>query len=70
MVRWFSLGTLVSSTNKTDPHDITEILLKVVLNTINQTNQAKKMTTTYNIGNPGSGLGKAKTFGGESQPYL
>jgi hypothetical protein len=24
---------LVSSTNKTDPHDITEILLKVTLNT-------------------------------------
>jgi hypothetical protein len=31
--RWFSPGTLVSSTNKTDWHDITEILLKVVLNT-------------------------------------
>jgi hypothetical protein len=31
---WFSLGILVSSTNKTDRHDITEILLKVVLNTI------------------------------------
>jgi hypothetical protein len=27
--RWFSLGTQVSSTNKTDSHDITEILLKV-----------------------------------------
>jgi hypothetical protein len=34
--QWFSPGTLVSSTNKTDRHDITEILLKVVLNTINQ----------------------------------
>ena len=33
----FSPGTLVSSTNKTDCHDITEILLKVTLNTINQT---------------------------------
>ena len=32
---WFSPGTLVFSTNKTDRHDITEILLKVVLNTIN-----------------------------------
>ena len=32
--RWFSPGTLVSSTNKTYPHDITEILLKVTLNTI------------------------------------
>jgi hypothetical protein len=32
---WFSPGTPVSSTNKTDRHDIAEILLKVVLNTIN-----------------------------------
>jgi hypothetical protein len=34
--QWFSLGTLVFSTNKNDCHDITEILLKVALNTINQ----------------------------------
>jgi hypothetical protein len=33
--RWFSSGTPVSPTNKTDHHDITEILLKVALNTIN-----------------------------------
>jgi len=33
---WFSQGTPVSSNNKTDRHDITEILLKVALNTINQ----------------------------------
>ena len=33
---WFSLGTPVSSTNKTDHHDLTEILLKVASNTINQ----------------------------------
>jgi len=26
---WFPLGTLVPSTNKTDHHDITEILLKM-----------------------------------------
>ena len=32
---WFSLSTPVSSSNKTDSHDITEILLKVALNTIN-----------------------------------
>ena len=31
--RWFSPGTPVSSTNKTDRHDITEILLKVALKT-------------------------------------
>ena len=36
--QWFSQGPLVSSTNKTDHHDITEILLKVALNTIKQTN--------------------------------
>jgi hypothetical protein len=33
--RWFSPGTLASSTTKTGPHDIAEILLKVVLNTKN-----------------------------------
>jgi hypothetical protein len=31
--RWFSLGTLVSSINKTYRQDITEIVLKVALNT-------------------------------------
>jgi hypothetical protein len=34
--RWFSPGPPVSSTNKTDRHDITEILLKVALKTIKQ----------------------------------
>jgi hypothetical protein len=32
--QWFSLGCPVSSTNKTDCYNITEILLKVALNTI------------------------------------
>jgi hypothetical protein len=42
--RWFSPGTLASSTTKTGPHDIAEILLKVVLSTINQIlNQIKLM---------------------------
>jgi hypothetical protein len=36
---WISLGPPISSTNKTDRHDITEILLKVALNTIKQTNK-------------------------------
>ena len=31
--RWFSPGTPASTTTKTGHHDITEILLKVVLNT-------------------------------------
>jgi hypothetical protein len=40
--RWFSPGTLASSTTKTGRHDIhvAEILLKVALNTKNQ-NQIK-----------------------------
>ena len=32
--RWFSPGSPVSATKKTDLHDLTEILVKVVLNTI------------------------------------
>jgi hypothetical protein len=47
---WFSPGTPVSSTNKTDCHDITEILLKVALHTINHNhkllNQAAKVIQT------------------------
>jgi hypothetical protein len=34
--RWFSTGTPASSTTKTGRRDITEILLKVALSTINQ----------------------------------
>jgi hypothetical protein len=34
--RWFSTGTPVSSTTKTGRHGIAEILLKVALNTNNQ----------------------------------
>jgi hypothetical protein len=46
--RWFSPGTLASSTNKTGRHDIAEILLKVALNTINQikSNQSIFIVTT------------------------
>jgi hypothetical protein len=43
--RWLSPGTPVSSTNKTDRHDINEILLKVALNTTNQT----KPYNTYRL---------------------
>jgi len=35
--RWFSPGTPVSSANKTDRHNIAEILLKVALNTLTLT---------------------------------
>lgn len=36
--RWLYPSTPVSPINKTDRHDITEVFLKVALNTINQTN--------------------------------
>jgi len=42
--RWFSPGPPVSPTNKTDRHDVDEIFLKVVLNTIKQT---YKQTNCY-----------------------
>jgi hypothetical protein len=42
--RWFSQGTLVSSTNKTDCHDITEKLLKAALSTKKPTNQQLELT--------------------------
>ena len=43
--RWFSPGPTLSSTNKSDRHDIAEILLKVSLNTLKQTNkQTNKQT--------------------------
>ena len=44
---WFSLGLPVSSNNKTDCHNITEILFKVALNTIKQTN--KQTTSAFKI---------------------
>jgi hypothetical protein len=47
--RWFSP---VSSTNKTNRHGITEILLKVALSTIKQTNkQTKRIRTNKNLQN-------------------
>jgi hypothetical protein len=52
--RWFSLGPPVFSTNKTDHHDITEILLKVALNTIRQTKQKiilRQNKLTFKYGN-------------------
>jgi hypothetical protein len=42
--KWFSPGPPVSSTNKTDRHDITEILLKSGVKH-HQTNKHKSSTT-------------------------
>ena len=39
--------SMVSSTNETDCHDITEILLKVALNTIKQTNKSTRVIFPY-----------------------
>ena len=40
--RWFSPGTPVSATNKTDCHNISRMLLKVVLSTIKPNHQQTK----------------------------
>ena len=46
-VRWFSPGTLASSTSKTGRHDIAEILLKVSLK--HQTKCQKSIILTNNL---------------------
>jgi hypothetical protein len=46
--RWFSPGTPASSTTKIGRHDIVEILLKVALNTKNQSNQSIILVERYN----------------------
>jgi hypothetical protein len=46
---WFSPGTPVSSINKTYLHDITEILLKVALNIINQTTKPIMYRTFWGV---------------------
>ena len=74
--RWISPSLMVSSTYKTDRHDTTEILLKMVFKhhqansnstNINKTNnhlsQITKKTTTCEVGNPGPGLGQAQKSG-------
>ena len=45
----FFQGTPVSSTNKTDRHDIAEILLKVTLSTINQNQTLDKWRHQFSI---------------------
>ena len=45
--RWFSPGTLISSTNNTDRHDSTVIVLNVVLNTITLT--TNPLNKTHNL---------------------
>ena len=61
--RWFSSGTLVASTTKTDHHDITEVWLKVALNTISpippirlmmMKDKRQNMNTNTNLGHHGN----------------
>jgi hypothetical protein len=61
---WFSLGTPVSSTNKTDRHDIIEILLKVPLNTITLTLNISMYFGVFNIGTSylGAKIGQNNTM--------
>ena len=47
--RWFSPGPPVYSTNKTDRHDLTEILLKVALNIIQQTSNPYNDHNIYRL---------------------
>jgi hypothetical protein len=47
--RWFSPDPQVSSTNKTDHHDITEILLKVALNTTKKETNKQTSKQTLHI---------------------
>ena len=46
--RWFSQSIPASSTNKTNRHDITEIVLKVALNIITLTKPVGDGLTTFN----------------------
>jgi hypothetical protein len=50
LVSGFPRVQFFSSTNKTDCHNITEILLKVTLNTINQTTKRKPKHLYFKLG--------------------
>jgi broad specificity polyphosphatase/5'/3'-nucleotidase SurE len=45
--RWFSPGTPASSTTKTGRHDLAEILLKLVLSTINKSINQSSVIDAY-----------------------
>ena len=54
--QWFSLGPPVSSTNKTDRHNITEILLNGALSNIKQQQKPNINWETSNPDTPSLGL--------------
>ena len=51
VIKFVGEGSVVSSANKTDLNDITEILLKVMLNTINQINQISVLSVKLELKN-------------------
>ena len=63
--RWFSLGTPVSSTNKTDNHDIIEIFLKMALNTItwNRYVTCSLLISEDDISSPKSQIAENNNYG-------
>ena len=60
----FSPVTLVSSTNKTDCHDIAEILLKVALNTIDHLSALSHMCYEKKFEDTGNRKSKTKQYNG------
>jgi hypothetical protein len=61
--RWFSPGTLASSTTKTGRHDIAEILPKVALNTKNQSINHEKIINLNNTTGATSDAGVSNLHG-------
>ena len=51
VIKFVGEGYVVSSANKTDLNDITEILLKVMLNTIDQINQISVLSVKLELKN-------------------
>jgi hypothetical protein len=49
--QWFSPGTPISSTNKTDRHDKAELFFKLVLNTTPLTHNEKAHTISFSTDN-------------------
>jgi hypothetical protein len=60
--QWFSPGPPASSTNKSDRHDVTELLLKVTLSTIKPTNQYEFKVFMPNVQHILSGFIKGRTI--------
>jgi len=60
--RWFSAGTPDSSTTKTGRHDITEILLKVALGTINQIKSFTSCVKKHSLSLTNVGILRNKNF--------